>query len=65
MTAPSDMRFKQRAVIEFHTTENIKSVSIYRRLLVVYRVETPKVSSKYHWALQVKSFEVEKVIIAD
>lgn len=54
MTAPSDGRFRQRAVIEFLVAENVKPADIYRRLLAVYGHQTLDVSSVHRWALQVK-----------
>jgi hypothetical protein len=60
MTAPSDVRFKQRVVIEFLVTENVKTVDIHRRLLVVYGNQTLDVSSVRRWALRVKGSEVGK-----
>jgi len=60
MTAYPDVRFKQRAVIEFLVTENVKSVDIHRCLLVVYENETLDVSSVRRWVLRVKGFKVGK-----
>jgi len=60
MTASPDVRFKQRAVIEFLVAENVKPVDIHTRLLVVYRNETLDVSSVRHWVLRVKDFNVGK-----
>lgn len=57
------MRFERRAVIEFLVADNVKSVDIYGRLLVVYGNETLDVNSVRHWALRVKGFEVGKVIL--
>jgi len=65
MTAPSDVRFKQRAVIEFLVAENVKPADIYRRLLAVYENQTLDVNCFRLWALRVKGFEVGKAIIAD
>ncbi|KAL4149271.1 hypothetical protein QTP88_003252 [Uroleucon formosanum] len=65
MTAPSDVRFKQRAVIEFLVAENVKPVDIHRRLLAVYGNQTLDVSSVRSLALRVKGSEVGKAIIAD
>ncbi|CAI6357430.1 unnamed protein product [Macrosiphum euphorbiae] len=65
MTAPSDVRFKQRAVIEFLVAENVKPFDIHRRLLAVYGNQTLDVSSVRRWALRVKGSEVGKAIIAD
>ena len=65
MTVPSDMRFKQREVIEFLVAENVKPVDIYRHLLVVYENQTFGISSVRRWALLVKGFEVGKAIITD
>ena len=65
MTTPLDVRFKQRAVIEFFVAENVKPVDIHRRLLAVYGNQTLDVSSVRRWVLRVKGSEVGKAIIAD
>jgi len=61
----NDGPFKHSAVIEFIIAGNVKLVDIYKRLFVVYRNETLDISSVHRWTLQVKGFEVEKVVIAD
>lgn len=60
--APSDMRFKQRTVIEFEflVSENVKPVDIYRRLLVAYgnKILDVKVLFVFeHYALMVLKLE--------
>lgn len=65
MTAPSDVRFKQCAVIEFLVAKNVKPVDIHRCLLAIYGNQTLDVSSVRRWALRVKGSEVGKAIIAD
>jgi len=45
----SDVRFKQRAVIEFLTTEKVSSIEIHRRMQAVYGDRCVDVSTVRHW----------------
>ena len=50
MEAGKDIRFKQRAVIEFLTTEGAAPIDIYRRMVAVYGDQTVDVSTVRRWA---------------
>ena len=40
MATPSEVRLKQRAVIEFLVAEGVTTVNIYKRLQTVYKDKT-------------------------
>ena len=45
----SDVRFKQRAVIEFLTTEKVSPIEIHSRMQVVYGDQCVGVSTVRRW----------------
>ena len=45
----SDVRFKQRAVIEFLTAEKVSPIEIHRRMEAIYGDECVDVSTVRHW----------------
>jgi len=45
----SDVRFKQRAVIEFLTTEKVPPIEIHRRMQAVYGDQCVDVSTVRRW----------------
>ncbi|KAK9688612.1 hypothetical protein QE152_g35183 [Popillia japonica] len=58
-------RLKQRAVIEFLTTENITPTEIYRRLQVVYEAETVDRSTMNRWAIKSRNCEPGQLNISE
>jgi len=51
----SDVRFKQRAVIEFLTSEKVSPIEIHRRMQAVYGeqcVDVSTVRCRVKWSLQ-------------
>ena len=58
----SDVRFKQRAVIEFLTVENVPSIEIHRRMQVVYGDQCVVVSTVRRWVRRFKDGELGKQI---
>jgi len=54
----SDVRFKQRAVIEFFTTEKIPPTKIHRRMQAVYGDQCVDVSTVRQWVRQFKDGEL-------
>ena len=45
----SDVRFKQRAVIEFLTAEKVPLIEIHRRMQAVYGIQCVDVSTVRRW----------------
>jgi hypothetical protein len=45
----SDVRFKQRDVIEFLTEENVAPIEIHRRMQVIYGDQCVDVSTVRRW----------------
>jgi len=54
----SDVRFKQRAVIEFLTTENVPPIEIHRRMQGIYGDQCVDVSTVRRWVSEVCSEEM-------
>jgi len=50
----SDVRFKQRAVIEFLTTEKVPPIEIHRRMQAVYGDQCVYVSTVRRWVRRLK-----------
>ena len=53
----SDVRSKQRAVIEFLTTEKVPPIEIYRRMQAVFGDQCVDVSTVRHWVRRFKDGE--------
>jgi hypothetical protein len=54
MEESSDVRFKQRAVIEFLTAEKVPPIEIHRRMQAVYGDQCVDVSAVRRWVRQFK-----------
>jgi len=50
----SDVRFKQRAVIEFLTAEKVPPIEIHRRMQAVYDDRCVDVSTVRRWVRRLK-----------
>jgi len=55
----SDVRLKQRAVIEFLTTEKVPPFEIHRRMQAVYGDQCVDVSTVRHWVRGFKDGDLE------
>jgi len=58
----SDVRFKQRAVIEFSTTEKVPPIEIHMRMQAVYGDQCVGVSTVRCWVRRFKYGELGKQI---
>jgi len=54
----SDVRFKQRAVIEFLTVEKVPPIEIHRQTQAIYGNQCVDVSSLRHWVRRFKDGEL-------
>jgi len=54
----SDVRFKQRALTEFLTAENIPPIEIHRRMQAVYGDQCVDVSTVRRWVRRFKDGEL-------
>ena len=54
----SDVRFKQRAVIEFLTAEKVPPIEIHRRMQAVYGDQFVDVSTVRRWVRRFKDGEL-------
>ena len=61
----SDVRFKQRAVIEFLTAENVPPIEIHRRMQAVYGDQCIDVSAVRCWVRRFKDGELGQVDLGD
>ena len=61
----SDVRFKQRAIIEFLTAEKVPPIEIHRRMQVVYGDQCVDVSTVRHWVMRFKDGEMGKADLSD
>jgi len=61
----SDVRFKQRAVIEFLTVEKVPPIEIHRRMQAVYEVQYVDVSTIRRWVRRFKDGELEQADLSD
>jgi len=61
----SDIRFKQRAVIEFLTTEKVPPIEIHRRMQAVYGDQCVDVSTVRHWVRRFKEGELGQADLSD
>ena len=61
----SDVRFKQRAVIEFLTVEKVPSIEIHRRMQAVYGDQCVDVSRVRRWIRRFKDGELGQADLSD
>ena len=61
----SDVRFKQRAVIEFLTKEKFPPIKIRRRMQVVYGDQCVDVSTARRWVRRFKDGELGQADLSD
>ena len=61
----SDVRFKQRAVIELLTAEKVSPIEIHRRLQAVYGDQCVDVSTVRRWVSRFKDGELGQVDLSD
>jgi len=61
----SDVRFKQRAAIEFLTAEKVPSVEIHRRMQAVYGDQSVDVSTVRRWVRLFKDGEFGQADLSD
>ena len=61
----SDIRFKQRAVIEFLTVEKVPPIEIHRRMQAVYGDQCVGVSTVRHWVRRFKNGELGQADLSD
>jgi len=61
----SDVRFKQRAVIEFLTAEKVPPIEIHRRMQAVYGDQCVDVSTVRCWVRRFKDGELGKADLGD
>jgi len=61
----SDLRFKQRAVIEFLTAEKVPPIEIHRRMQAVYGDQCADVSTVRRWVRRFKDGELGQADLSD
>ena len=61
----SDVRFKQRAVIEFLTAEKIPAIAIHRRMQAVYGDQCVDGSTVRRWVRRFKEGELGQAELSD
>ena len=61
----SDVRFKQRVVIEFLTAEKVPPFEIHRRMRAVYGDQCVDVSTVRCWVMRFKNGELGQVGLSD
>jgi len=61
----ADVRFKQRAVIEFLTAEKVPPIEIHRRMQAVYGDHCVDVSTVRRWIKRFKDGELGQVDLSD
>ena len=61
----SDVRFKQRAVIEFLTAEKVPPIEIHRRMQAVYGDHCVDVSTVRRWVRRFKDGELGQADLSD
>jgi len=61
----SDVRFKQRALIEFLTAENVLPIEIRRRMQAVYGDQCVDVSTVRRWVRRFKDGELGQASLSD
>ena len=61
----SDVRFKQRAVIEFLTAEKVPPIEIHRRMHAIYGDQCVDVSTVRRWVSRFKHGELGQADFSD
>jgi hypothetical protein len=61
----SDARFKQRAVVEFLTTDKVPQIEIHGRMQAVYGNQCVDVSTVRHWVRRFKDGELGEADLSD
>ena len=61
----SDVRFKQRAVIEFLTAEKVPPIEVRRRMQAVYGDQCVDVSTVRRWVRRFKNGELGQADLSD
>jgi len=61
----SDVRFKQRAIIEFLTAEKVPPIEIHRRMQAVYGDQCVNVSTVRRWIRRFKDGELGQADLSD
>ena len=61
----SDVRYKQRAVIQFLTTEKVPPIEIHRRMQAVYGDQCVDVSTVRRWIRRFKDGEWGQADLSD
>jgi hypothetical protein len=61
----SDVRFKQRAIIEFLTAEKVPPIEIHRRMQAVYGDQAFEVSTVRRWVRRFKDGELGQAALSD
>ena len=61
----SDVRFKQRAVIEFLTMEKVPPIEIHRRMQDVYGGQCVDVSTVRRWVRRLKDGELGQAYLGE
>jgi len=61
----SDVRFKQRTVIEFLTAEKVPPIEIHRRMQAVYGDQYVDVSTVRRWVRRFKDGELGQAYLGD
>ena len=61
----ADVRFKQRAVIEFLTAEKVPPIEIHRRMQAVYGDHCVDVSTVRRWVRWSKDGELGQAALSD
>jgi hypothetical protein len=61
----SDVRFRQRAVIEFLTAEKVPPIEIHRRMQAVYGDQCADVSTVSRWVRRFKNGELGQADLSD
>ena len=61
----SEVRFKQRAVIEFLTVEKVPPIEIHRRMQAVYGDQCVDVSTVRRWVMRLKEGELGQADLSD
>ena len=61
----SEVRFKQRAVIEFLTAEKVPPIEIQRRMQAVYGDQCVDVSTVRRWVRRFKDGELGQANLSD
>ena len=61
----SDVRFKQRAVIEFLTTEKVPPIEIHRQMQAIYGDQFVDVSTVRCWVRRFRDRELGQADLSD